>query len=53
MTKPYFESQTFEKIDFRTSYSYSIDPQKNRIKKAKFSVQEIKGLLQQYDIEIS
>ena len=47
-----FEKTILEKVDFRTSYSYSIDPTKNRIKKAKFSMQEVRGLLDQYDIEI-
>jgi hypothetical protein len=41
-----------EKADFRTSYNYSINPEVNRIKKAKFSTAGIAGLLCKYDIEI-
>jgi fluoroquinolone resistance protein len=48
-----FEKTIIEKADFRTSYNYSIDPENNRIKKAKFSFEGIPGLLDKYDIEIS
>ncbi len=41
-----------EGVDFRTSFNYSIDPQLNRIKKAKFSLPGIAGLLDKYDIVI-
>ena len=41
-----------EKVDFRTSYNYSIDPEINKVKKAKFSLAGIRGLLDKYDIEI-
>jgi len=47
-----FENTIIEKVDFRTSFNYSIDPDFNRIKKAKFSLTEIAGLLNKYDIEI-
>ena len=47
-----FENTILEKADFRTSFNYSIDPGKNRIKKAKFSLAGIAGLLEKYDIEI-
>ena len=47
-----FENTILEKADFRTSFNYSIDPENNRIKKAKFSILEISGLLDKYDIEI-
>jgi fluoroquinolone resistance protein len=45
-------AQLLEKADFRTAYNYSIDPEKNRIKKAKFSIFGVTGLLDKYDIEI-
>jgi uncharacterized protein YjbI with pentapeptide repeats len=32
-----FHKTNLEKADFRTSYHYSIDPEQNRIKKARFS----------------
>ena len=47
-----FEQTLLEKVDFRTSYNYVINPETNRIKKAKFSQSGIAGLLQSYDIEI-
>jgi fluoroquinolone resistance protein len=47
-----FDQTTLEKADFRTSYNYSIDPEINRIKKAKFSIWGVSGLLDKYDIDI-
>jgi fluoroquinolone resistance protein len=47
-----FENTILEKADFRTAYNYTIDPVQNRIKKAKFSVTGIAGLLSRYDIAI-
>ena len=47
-----FDNTILEKTDFRTSYNYSINPLTNRIKKAKFSLNNIAGLLQYFDIEI-
>jgi fluoroquinolone resistance protein len=41
-----------EKADFRSSYNYSLDPERNRIKKARFSRLGIAGLLDKYNIEI-
>jgi hypothetical protein len=39
-------------VDFSTAYNYTIDPEFNPMKKAKFSTQGIPGLLQKYDIKI-
>ena len=50
--KARFENTILEKVDFRTSYNYSINPEINRIKKAKFSLTQVTGLLDKYDIEI-
>ena len=47
-----FNHANLEKTDFRTSYNYSINPENNRIKKAKFSLPAVTGLLDTYDIEI-
>lgn len=47
-----FGRTNLEKADFRTSFSYSIDPENNKIKKARFSVPELRGLLDKYDIVI-
>jgi uncharacterized protein YjbI with pentapeptide repeats len=38
------------KADFYTSYDYTIDPEKNKLKKAIFSSDGLKGLLEKYDI---
>jgi len=47
-----FDQTILEKSDLRTSYNYSIDPEINRVKKAKFSFLGVAGLLDKYDIEI-
>jgi fluoroquinolone resistance protein len=52
LEKTVFENTMIEKADFRTSFHYSIDPERNKIKKAKFSLSGIVGLLNKYDIEI-
>jgi uncharacterized protein YjbI with pentapeptide repeats len=52
LTGAAFDKTNIEKADFRTSFSYIIDPEKNRIKKAKFSLTGLPGLLNKYDIEI-
>lgn len=40
------------KADFSTSYDYTFDPEKNKIKKAIFSADGLKGLLEKYDIVV-
>ncbi len=47
-----FENTVLEKADLRTARNYSIDPELNRIKKAKFSFPGVLGLLGKYDIEM-
>jgi uncharacterized protein YjbI with pentapeptide repeats len=47
-----FSHTNIEKADFRTSVNYSIDPEQNRLKKARFSLPDVAGLLDKYDIEI-
>ena len=47
-----FDGTNLEKADFRTAEHYTINPEKNRIKKAKFSLAGIVGLLEQYNIVI-
>ena len=39
-------------VDFTSAYNYKIDPEFNSMKKAKFSMQGIPGLLEKYDIKI-
>lgn len=40
------------KADFSTSFDYSINPEKNKLKKAVFSTDGLRGLLDKYDIVI-
>ncbi len=47
-----FENTILEKADFRTASNYTIDPEINQIKKAKFSFPDVAGLLSKYDIKI-
>lgn len=47
-----FENSKLEKVDFRTSWNFTINPELNNIKKAKFSKQNLSGLLCKYDIHI-
>lgn len=47
-----FDYTVLDKTDFRLSYNYTLDPEKNKIKKAKFSKEGVVGLLNKYDIEI-
>lgn len=50
--KTIFDNSILEKADLRTSFNYSIDPQGNSIRKAKFSMPAVAGLLYKYDIII-
>ncbi len=47
-----FLHSNLESVDFRTAIRYSLDPEMNRIKKAKFSKNGIEGLLDKYGISI-
>jgi hypothetical protein len=47
-----FDNCIIEKADFTTANNYSIDPEKNKIKNAKFSIPAVIGLLNNYDIVI-
>jgi fluoroquinolone resistance protein len=47
-----FQNTNLQKADLRTAYNYSIDPMNNKIKKAKFSVNGLGGLLDKHDIII-
>ncbi len=47
-----FVHSILEKTDFRTARNYALDPELNKIKKAKFSFPGIAGLLIKYDIDI-
>lgn len=47
-----FENTILIGADFTTAYNFRIDPEMNSLKKAKFSVSGIPGLLEKYDIRI-
>lgn len=47
-----FDRTNLEKADLRTAYHYSIDPEINRIKKARFAIWGLPGLLGKYGIEV-
>jgi uncharacterized protein YjbI with pentapeptide repeats len=48
-----FERTILEKADFRTASHYSIDPDANRIRKARFSLEGLPGLLEKYHIDVT
>jgi fluoroquinolone resistance protein len=47
-----FGDTVLEKADLRTAFNYSIDPERNKLKKAKFSLTGLPGLLQKHDIDV-
>ncbi len=47
-----FERTNLEKADFRSAVNYSLDPEINKLKKAKFSLDGVPGLLSKYQIDI-
>jgi len=50
LNRAVFADTILEKSDFRSAYNFSIDPERNKIAKAKFSSQNIIGLLDKYNI---
>lgn len=47
-----FDDTRLEKSDLRTAFGYVMDPDKNKIRKARFSHEGVMGLLSKYDISI-
>lgn len=47
-----FEGTNLERADLTTAYNYVIDPELNRVRKAKFSMSGVVGLLQKYGIQV-
>ena len=47
-----FIGTTANKTDFSTSYDFIIDPEKNKLKRAIFSTENLAGLLKKYDLVI-
>ncbi len=52
LNKTLFENSNLSSCDFRSAYNYAIDPEKNKISKAKFSILGVTGLLSKYVITI-
>ena len=52
LTGAMFENSLLEKADFRTATNFSIDPEMNRLQKARFSRHGLHGLLHKYNIQI-
>lgn len=48
-----FAHANANKANFKTSYNYTIDPTKTKIKKAVFSLAEVKGLLFKHELIIT
>lgn len=51
-TRAVFENTVLEKADFTTAVNYTIDPERNRIRKARFGTEGLSGLLHKYDLDI-
>jgi fluoroquinolone resistance protein len=47
-----FDNTILDKADLRTAINFSIDPERNKLKKAKFSATALSGLLHKYDLII-
>ncbi len=45
-----FENCILNKADFTTAFNFSIDPESNRMKKTRFTLNGLPGLLDKYDI---
>ncbi|WP_311316321.1 pentapeptide repeat-containing protein [Kaistella jeonii] len=52
LSQTIFQNTNLEKADFRSAFNYTIDPENNRLKGAKFSLAGISGLLGKYQIKI-
>lgn len=48
-----FNKAIANKADFKTSYNYTIDPSKTKLKKAIFALKEVKGLLFKHDVIVN
>ena len=52
LEKAIFDRTILRKADFRSSVNYSINPERNKIIDAKFSLVDVRGLLHKYKIVI-
>ncbi|GEM64631.1 hypothetical protein SF1_26130 [Sphingobacterium faecium NBRC 15299] len=47
-----FDQTNLEQVDFRDAFNVTLSPNKNKLKKAKFTLINLPGLLTEYDIKI-
>ncbi|MEM9024429.1 MAG: pentapeptide repeat-containing protein, partial [Bacteroidota bacterium] len=47
-----FERTILHRADFRTARNFTIHPERNALKKARFSSRHLAGLLQHHDLDI-
>jgi len=52
LQRAFFDQTILKNADLSTSYNFVIDPDNNDIKRAKFSVHGLAGLLAKYDIKV-
>ena len=52
LSQAVFSHSILELADFRSATNFSIDPDKNRMRKARFSTSGLAGLLEKYKLEI-
>jgi uncharacterized protein YjbI with pentapeptide repeats len=52
LTNAIFSATNLEKVDFTTSFNYSIDIDSNKIKKSKHAKHQLGGLLEKYQLTI-
>ena len=50
--KSVFHDSIAAGADFTTSYNFSIDPERNKLRRARFSPEGLKGLLEKYEIVV-
>ncbi|MDZ7845911.1 MAG: pentapeptide repeat-containing protein [Owenweeksia sp.] len=53
MENTHFENTKLEQADFRWARNFSIDPELNNLRKARFSKHNLSGLLHKYKLDIS
>ncbi|MFD3000361.1 pentapeptide repeat-containing protein [Pontibacter toksunensis] len=52
LSRTIFDQTILEKVDLRTASNYSIDPETNKIRKARFSLTGLPGLLEKHAIVV-
>jgi fluoroquinolone resistance protein len=50
--RAFFSNTILKNADLRTSYNFTIDPDINNLKKTRFSLHGLPGLLSKYDIKV-